>query len=219
MRRSQPILIRCAAVFCTGLFVVWGLWQSQRPGRSVDDGCPFTYPPTYSRTTKHGWPMYCVLRHESGPLFTPSLREITHKVKPYGLAANIVAWAALVGATVYISWRARARFALTSILSATAVIALLFSLWRLECARYTVPDQPVLTRCYLLIAETPLLRLLHFPSRAYIPTLFGVVCLGLSFNVIVFRILRQAMARLKFGSVLANNEQPNGLASPNQPGS
>ncbi len=217
MRRSQPILIRCAAVFCIGLFVVWGLWQSQRPGRSVDDGRPFTYPPTYSRTTKHGWPMYCVLRHESGPMFAPIPAKITYKVQPYGLAANIVAWAALVGATLYISWRARARFALTSILSATAVIALLFSLWRLECARCTVPGQPDLTRCYLRIAETPLLRLLHFPSHAYIPTLFGVVCLGLSVNVFVFRILSHAMHRLELRSVLAQSEQPHGLTSPNQP--
>jgi hypothetical protein len=170
--------------------VAWALWQAQRPGMIVETG-PLYYPAGYDITTKHGWPAFFVLQKETGDRFTPNSQEFRHTIAPCGLAVDIAAWCAIVMATFCLSWRAfRQRFqcGLGFLFSTTTTVAVLLAWWRVE---YQACWDPKYTALLILIAETPMLRLLHFSPLIYIPILLGTSCLILGMILMLGWLVRR----------------------------
>ena len=188
------VVVRCLVSLCVTLLVGLALWRAQYPGELVESG-PLTYPPTFSQTTKHGWPACWVLRTEYGETFVPTSTKIDYSVLSRNLTVDITAWFAVVLATARISWRissCRGRFTLRFLFSVTTVVVILLAWWKLECAWCSVGGHPDLTVLFLLTAETPMLRLLTFSSSVYIPLLLGIGCLILCAVGLCFQLLAQA---------------------------
>ena len=191
MCRFSRIVPGCLVSLCVTVLVGWALWRAQNPGVLVEAG-PLTYPPTFDDTTKHGWPIFWVLRNRYGETFVPGSTKVDYSVLPFNLAFDIAAWFAVVIATAYISWRitfCRGQFTLRFLFSVTTVVAILLAWWKIEYAWCSLGDDSKFTALFVREAETPMLRLLRFPPSIYIPLLLGIGCLILTAIHTLFYVL------------------------------
>jgi hypothetical protein len=192
-----------AACLCATLFVVCGLMRAQSPRNLVDVG-PFTYPPTFSTTTKQGWPVYFLVRHEFGEMFVPGTTEVDYSVLSFELAVNVAVWLLIFASTICVIWRIaarRAQFSIASLLAITAAAALHLTWWKRECAYCDFPGHPELTTLFMSLSDAPpLLRLLHMPWPVTGAVLFGTACASLVLVVLSVRVMELAMRRWRWRS-------------------
>jgi hypothetical protein len=173
------------------MLVVWSLYLAQRQGNLVEEG-PFTYPPTYSVTTEHGWPVICICRSEAGERFLPNSKDVRYSVRANGLFVDIAAWCAIVSATAYVSWRVSScnrQFTLGVLFSLMATTAIVLGWWRWEYESCRVQDRPDITALFVMMSDSPMLRLLRFSPTVFVPVLFGTACLVLCTLVMIGRIM------------------------------
>jgi hypothetical protein len=112
------------------------------------------------------------------------------------LAADVILWAAVLAATVYVSWRAirsRLKFSLASLFVATTAAALILAWWRVECvywSKLVVPEPPSFFGTFEYFTppyepDTPMLRLVRFSPYIYVPVLIGIACLFICVIMVV----------------------------------
>ncbi len=190
------------AVLGTTAFVAWGLCAAQfQGGHHLDDGA-FTYPPTRSTVTTHGWPVFFVIRNEHADFWIPSSVEVEYAVLRRELATDVASWLVLIVATVYISQRAifsGSKFSIALLFAVTTDLAVILAWWRTECARYLIPGHPELTGLLLAEAGTPILRVLRFSPLVCLPVLFGVSCLIMCVIFMAMAVVRCMVRKARPG--------------------
>ncbi len=194
MDNRLRISLKCLVSSCATVLVGVALWRAQYSDTLVDAGL-LMYPHFSNVTTKHGWPVFWVLRNEVLDVFVPSSRQIDDSVLPWNLAVDLVAWIVVIIATARVSWRmcsCRGQFSLRFLFSITTVVAILLAWWRFERACCLVTHG---VAHWLVDPAVPLLRLLELPPGVYIPVLLGIGCLILCAIDVTFSILARAKTR------------------------
>ncbi len=192
----------------TAVFLAWGLYAAQLP-RYLRDIGTFTYPPTRSAETEHGWPLLFLTRWETTNFRAPGPPDIDSQVTYGKLAVDIALWVALMAATVYLSWRVLSsgwKLSLASLFLITTALAIILAWWRTERAYWYLRDYPELTGLLRAEADTPLLRLLHFSPFVYVPLLVGTICLSMCIVLAALAGARFGARAIKQGSELFTSE-------------
>ncbi len=197
-------MLRYAITLSITAVVAWGLWQAQRPGRPVIESLPpLTYPPSPTQTykTQHGWPAMWLVRRTTKNIWTRTSVDNSHTVLPWGLAGDLLAWAAILACTANAMRCAtgrRAQFSVRALLSVHFAAAVLLGWWGIEYGRTYVRSHPEVTEVLRLVATTPLLRLLECPVMVSMAVLAGVFCVLLHVNTcLIGGILRAWNALLQ----------------------